>query len=244
MGSTPLTVRLLPKGRKHGRPGYKMTPTSVTVHDTANPKAGADAESHARYLEAGRGLSWHFTADHDSIVQHLPIDEQGWHTGTNAGNTTSIGIEVCEYPDTADGRAKRARAEDNAAWFVARLLDENKGLARVVTHKSWSGKNCPRVLLPRWEGFLAAVSRYRNDTAASPVAPAPKARMPLVRRGSRGSAVRTLQAELNRQGGYKIAVDGVFGPKTLAAVRAWQGRKRIAVDGVAGPVTWGTLGYR
>jgi N-acetylmuramoyl-L-alanine amidase len=242
---------LLPKGRKHGRPGYKMTATSVTVHDTANAKAGADAEAHAKYLEGGRGLSWHFTVDADSIVQHLPIDEQGWHTGTNAGNTTSIGVEVCEYPDTPDGRARRARAEDNAAWFVARLLHENKSLARVVTHKSWSGKNCPRVLLPRWDGFLAAVARYQGETSAAPKPPAkpaprpaPRPRMPLVRRGSRGNAVRTLQTELRRQGGYMIEVDGVFGKETRAAVRAWQGRKGIRVDGVVGTITWGTLGYR
>lgn len=247
MAATPLTVRLLPKGATYGRPGYKMTPTSVTIHDTANPSPGADAEAHARYLETGRRVSWHFTVDHDSIVQHLPTDEQGWHAGTNAGNTTSIGIEICEYPDTPDGRARRAQAEDNAAWFVAKLMSENKSLVRVVTHKSWSGKNCPRVLLPRWSGFIAAVAAYqKNATPAAPKPapkPSPKPRQPLLKRGSKGAAVRTLQTELNRQGGHRLAVDGIFGQKTRAAVLSWQNKKRIAVDGIVGPVTWRSLGY-
>lgn len=163
--SVPIIKRLLPKGRAYGRPGYGMTPTSITIHNTSNEQVGADAEAHANFLEAGRGYSWHFSSDHDSIVQHLPTNEQGWHTGTNAGNTTSIGIEVCEYPNTADGRAKQAKATDNAAWLAAKLTRENPSIKRVVTHKSWSGKNCPRDILTNWYGFLALVKSHQSATA-------------------------------------------------------------------------------
>jgi putative chitinase len=37
--------------------------------------------------------------------------------------------------------------------------------------------------------------------------------------------------------GYSVAVDGVIGPKTKAAIREFQGRHELKVDGVAGPLT-------
>ena len=63
---------------------------------------------------------------------------------------------------------------------------------------------------------------------------------PELTRGDTGAAVKTLQTRLNLWGA-KLAVDGDFGPATLAAVEAFQGRKGLTVDGVAGPKTWATL---
>lgn len=55
--------------------------------------------------------------------------------------------------------------------------------------------------------------------------------------GSTGSLVKTVQ---KRIGG--LAVDGSFGPKTLAAVKRYQRSHRLAVDGYVGPHTWYSLG--
>lgn len=54
--------------------------------------------------------------------------------------------------------------------------------------------------------------------------------------GSEGRQVQLLQAAL---GG--VRVDGVFGPETEAAVRAFQAAKGLTVDGVAGPQTTAAL---
>lgn len=74
-----------------------------------------------------------------------------------------------------------------------------------------------------------------------------------VRRGDQGDAVRGVQEEFafrdNRgEPGTGLPVDGIFGPKTEAAVRNWQQivkdtkeEPNMAVDGVVGPVTWRTL---
>ncbi|HOA36720.1 MAG TPA: N-acetylmuramoyl-L-alanine amidase, partial [Bacillota bacterium] len=148
----------IPKGRKN-RPGYKMTPRYITIHDTANPGAGANAKAHAAYLKGAAAAaipaSWHFTVDDKVIYQHLPLTENGWHCGdgTNGtGNRQSIGVEICENSD-----GNRAKAEANAVWLTAKLLkDYGLKIAAVKQHYDWSGKNCPNVLRGRkngWSGF-------------------------------------------------------------------------------------------
>lgn len=61
-----------------------------------------------------------------------------------------------------------------------------------------------------------------------------------VRRGSRGDAVRAVQQRLADRG-WRIAVDGVYGPQTEAVVRKFQAEKGLSPDGVAGPLTWTAL---
>lgn len=63
---------------------------------------------------------------------------------------------------------------------------------------------------------------------------------PLTRKGDEEHPVRTLQ-HLLRAHKQKVDVDGIFGPKTEAAVRAVQKLKRLDVDGVVGPKTWAAL---
>jgi peptidoglycan hydrolase-like protein with peptidoglycan-binding domain len=63
---------------------------------------------------------------------------------------------------------------------------------------------------------------------------------PLVRKGDRHHPVRTLQYLL-RARGQNLAVDGIFGPVTDAAVRDFQQRNGLAVDGIVGSKTWSAL---
>ena len=67
-----------------------------------------------------------------------------------------------------------------------------------------------------------------------------------LRQGSTGSAVEQLQFWLNTLAQYdagipSTAVDGVFGSRTAAAVRAFQRREGLTADGVVGRTTWTTL---
>jgi polysaccharide deacetylase family sporulation protein PdaB len=62
----------------------------------------------------------------------------------------------------------------------------------------------------------------------------------LLRIGSSGSAVRHLQQALANKG-YRLSVDGAFGPITQNAVKSFQSSQGIAVDGIVGSVTWGRL---
>jgi murein DD-endopeptidase MepM/ murein hydrolase activator NlpD len=56
--------------------------------------------------------------------------------------------------------------------------------------------------------------------------------------------VAALQVALRAHGLYGGAVDGIAGPATAAAVRAFQARAGLEVDGIAGPATRAALGWR
>ena len=63
---------------------------------------------------------------------------------------------------------------------------------------------------------------------------------PLVKKGDQQHPVQTLQYLL-RARGHQVTVDGIFGPNTDSAVRAFQREKGLSVDGIVGPVTWRAL---
>jgi peptidoglycan hydrolase-like protein with peptidoglycan-binding domain len=63
---------------------------------------------------------------------------------------------------------------------------------------------------------------------------------PLEQDGSTGENVRSIQYLLNDQGS-SLTVDGVFGPRTEAAVRGFQRQHDLTVDGMVGNKTWPAL---
>jgi len=157
------------------RPGDKLVAESVTIHNTDNDSPGADAAAHARYQKGAdaraRQVSWHFTVDDNSVYQSLPTNEIGWHSGTAAGNHSSLGVEICMNPEMDVAKGYR-----RAALLTAVLLQQNQiSLAGgVKQHHDWSGKNCPRVLRARpngWLDFLAAVSNFHGQLSQAQVAP-------------------------------------------------------------------------
>jgi murein DD-endopeptidase MepM/ murein hydrolase activator NlpD len=74
----------------------------------------------------------------------------------------------------------------------------------------------------------------KNVADASPANRAIASTVPgeLLRMGSTGPDVTRLQTAL------AVEPDGIFGPQTDAAVRAFQGRAGLRADGIVGPSTW------
>ena len=60
--------------------------------------------------------------------------------------------------------------------------------------------------------------------------------------GSRGDEVKQIQEKLKRWGYYSGSVDGIFGSKTLTAVKSFQKKNGLTVDGIAGPKTLQAMG--
>ena len=151
---------IIPAGRRN-RPGGRNPDVYITIHETGNTDAGADAEAHGKYLTGSAGeaslTSWHYTVDDHAIVQHLPDNETAYHAGDGAGgpgNAQSIGVEICVNADGDFGAAKA-----NAAALVRLLMAEHGiPLGNIKQHHDWNGKNCPatiRATPGAWEAFLA-----------------------------------------------------------------------------------------
>lgn len=86
----------------------------------------------------------------------------------------------------------------------------------------------------------------RNDLApwpwsnAAPVSSGPPYPGRLLRLGSTGQEVRTLQQRLADKG-FVVPVDGHFRESTRQGVIDFQRDKDLVVDGIVGPITWAAL---
>ena len=87
---------------------------------------------------------------------------------------------------------------------------------------------------------MTAISRTTPSAAAllrTTAAAAP----PVLREGSKGASVTTLQNKLKAAGFDPGSADGSFGPRTGVAVKAFQQSRGLPADGVVGPKTWSAL---
>ena len=60
--------------------------------------------------------------------------------------------------------------------------------------------------------------------------------------GSTGNEVKQIQTKLKQWGYYSGNVDGIYGSKTLAAVKYFQSKNGLVVDGIAGSKTLSAMG--
>ncbi len=149
----PIKQRMMPI-REDKRTGIAMQPKYVTIHNTASFGNGANAAAHANLQinDSRKWISWHYSVDNNEIYQSMPMNEVGYHAGDgqNIGNSSTIGIEICE---NADGNY--AQAERNAAYLTAQILYENNLPSDAVRlHKDWSGKNCAHNIIEGTKGTM------------------------------------------------------------------------------------------
>ena len=153
----PLYTAYIPEDSP-GRPGILRTVESITIHETANTNEGADAEAHSEYLNTTSDeVSWHYTVDDHQIYQHLPDNEEAWHSGDREGNHSSIGIELCV---NSDGNFDQTM--ENAAKLTAFLLKEyDLTIDDVKQHYDFNGKDCPLTIRQEglWDEFLGMVQQ-------------------------------------------------------------------------------------
>ena len=86
-------------------------------------------------------------------------------------------------------------------------------------------------------GGLFAMEQSENDYASQPVA-----YTAVLQRGASGGEVKEVQRRLKNWGYYKGEIDGIYGSKTVEAVKNFQRKNGLKVDGIAGRATFVALG--
>ncbi len=120
---------------------------------------------------------------------------------------------------------------DNTPEAVKQWMAANNiaGTAAAPTASAEPAEQKPATA-PAVQNTVGKVRRGKEFAASNPV----------LKLGSSGPAVRTLQTLLNKFG-HKTLIDGKFGPKTEGAVKAYQKAVGFAEDGIVANKVWARI---
>ncbi|MDD3027929.1 MAG: polysaccharide deacetylase family protein [Erysipelotrichaceae bacterium] len=134
----------------------------------------------------------------------------------------------------------------STAAITSKVLDNATPGAIVLMHTGDGATNTKNALPTiittlRSRGYqFVTVPELVNHTYSTsttpPISDATIDTWPTLKYGSVGTAVKQLQQMLTYYK-FQLVVDGIFGPKTLSAVKAFQTSRGIAADGIVGPIT-------
>lgn len=166
-------------------------------------------------------------------------DANGWQ-GIRNGNSNFIGIE-----------GENTGLASDFPWPEVQMDAYRRGVAAILKHVGQTSDFCGghkefasgRKIDPLFDmnAFRTSVAAIMSGTAPTPVLiPAVEPAgtspgRPTLRRGMTGDLTKTVQGKVG------VEVDGEFGPKTEAAVRAFQRTHGLVPDGIVGPRTWRAL---
>ena len=173
---------------------------------------------------------WHFYVRKDgSVYQGRPIDMLGAHCHNN--NSDSIGI--CfegNFENETMGEVQIKAGQE----LIAYVLNKYPGL-KIYGHKDFNATGCPGKNFPMSRFTSSKANSHTNNTTGKD-----GDNVTTVKRGSKGTDVKVLQALLNVNGA-NLTVDGDFGAGTDTAVKTFQKTKGLTADGVVGTKTWEAL---
>lgn len=163
----------------------------------------------------------------------------GTWNGIAEGNTHFLGIEA-EHTGLPADPWPQVQMQAYRFGVAAILSYLGRGAQWCAGHKEFAlppgRKTDPGFDMAVFRAALAVIGpadRPHSVAAQAPPAPDGTPGRTTLRRGDRGDLVVEVQGRVG------IApADGVFGPATEAAVRAYQRGKGMVPDGIVGPATW------
>lgn len=164
---------------------------------------------------------------------------RGWMVvGSHIANANTPNLGVCMVGTNAD-------VTDAAKRSIRWLYDEaNRRAGKTLAkryHSMLASTSCPGDNLRKWVDAGMPVGSPAPTTPTTDWSDALMAKLATIKEGSKGNLVRRMQALVESFGIDLGKVDGDFGPNTDRAVRAFQRKFSLAVDGICGPKTWAAL---
>lgn len=262
MTTTPLHTRA-ESGLRPANIAAPITSEGVTGHyggpspwgsgaDRSSSAAFRDSTNHDRCASIWRAWQafhmdargWTDIAYNSGVCPHghrydgRGVGRRSAANGTNTGNARSEAVVyIAGDGDPLTDEAKLAFLDEGSRMAGGSLRWD---------HSDWKATECAGGPFRTWEA-----DRFRSPVPA-PIDPAPPVLPPPPPSSSappfpgrllryppimRGADVRQWQARM-RDRGWKITVDGAYGPGSVDVCRRFQREKRLTVDGVVGPATW------
>ncbi len=172
--------------------------------------------------------SAHYFVDDDSVTQSVPDNYIAYSVGGKCQsshhplykvctNSNSISIEMCDCYKNGVVEITDKTLENAIELGKTLMKKYNIPIKNVIRHYDVNGKACPNCngLLndAAWNAFKSRLNGALVTNTAHNSKPSETSSKP----SSYDQWVADLQAELNRQYNTGLAVDGLKGPKTLAA---------------------------
>ena len=166
----------------------------------------------------------------DDLISNTELEDEGWWS-----RAKDLGRAALLTGALVLGPQGVTKPVFDAAKAAAGAYERRRKMQQTVE------ANTPPSRRPPGQQELEFEMEYEVAGAACPN---PGPARPTLRLGARGDYVRYLQCRLNYQHAnlaLPLVEDGVWGPKTQAAVRGFQQSKGLAADAVVGPLTWAKL---
>jgi hypothetical protein len=249
-----LKVSLVPGWENRGR-GDMGKVFGVLCHHTAGPKNGNMPSLNT--LINGRGGS----SPLPGPLAQLGLGRDGTYFVIGAGRAIHAGAG--KWQNIVNGNsnfigieAENTGLPSDSPWPEVQLDAYRRGVAAILKHIGKSADFCAghkEYALPKgrkpdpnidMNSFRAGVVSILNGSAPAPqmipaaepaAAPGVPAPRPTIRRRAKGPLVKQIQSKIG------VIVDGNFGAKTEAALRAFQRAHGLTPDGIVGPKTWKAL---
>jgi peptidoglycan hydrolase-like protein with peptidoglycan-binding domain len=234
----------------------------VVIHTTEGSGGYTSAENTAGFISRRSDPgSYHCIVDSEpnTAVQMMPDDYTAFGVAASGYNSKCWMIAIAARSSDLNPDSPETQTEiDNMAreivsfWvrngfdpvssaqFIGEDVKNRPGLAHHGDVQPWDRSDAWSRREDRWvfdSLLLQAIARYIGGSEPAPIfpqlptIPTPVPAESVWRVGSSGDKVKQIQGIVG------VAQDGVFGPKTEAAVRQWQSNLGIGADGVWGPQT-------
>ncbi|MDN5686454.1 MAG: N-acetylmuramoyl-L-alanine amidase [Brachybacterium sp.] len=187
--------------------------SSITIHWWGNPVGQKIGGIVSWLCDRRARTSAHYVVSGDTVYCIVDPDRKAWHSGSNTGNYTSIGLEL------DPNASMRAGTERTAAALIADLRAFYGNLP-LYPHRHWVSTECPG----NWS--LSSLDRLAKGTKPGvPVGPAGGTSVPVTKPAAKGELIE----------------DGRFGHATVEDLQKYLNKFHdagIDEDGKAGHSTW------
>jgi len=220
--------------------GGLNAPVTSTMRSKFGATGAFDILTDSKYLTTDAYLK-----RGDILVKETAHTVMVLSDGAKAGGTTdSSSSSISGYATLRSGSygndVKTLQTRLNELGYSCGTVDGSFGSKTLAAVRAFQSKNSLVV-----DGIVGTQTwtALNSDSAVKNTATTTTstASYPTVKYGSTGSYVGKLQERLNALGYNCGSVDGSFGAKTLAAVKAYQKKAGLSVDGIVGAKTWAAL---